>query len=76
MEIYMKVYVLIKDETDYNGDRSVFGVYSTYEAAKVIGDWETEKSQDWVDAMREIGDDIIGNWWVPSFHIEESEFHQ
>ena len=70
----MKVYVLIRDETDYNGDRNVFGVYPTYEAAKVIGDWETEKAQDWVDTMRETGDNIVGNW-VPSFHIEETFFY-
>jgi hypothetical protein len=37
MEIDMKVYVLIRDETDYNGDCEVFGVYPTYDAAKVIG---------------------------------------
>ena len=69
----MKVFVLIKDETDYNGDRDVFGVYPTYDAAKAIGDWETEKAQDWTDAMREAGG-TAGDW-VPSFHIEETEFH-
>lgn len=33
----MKVFVLIKDETDYNGDRDVFGVYDSYDAAKAWG---------------------------------------
>lgn len=70
----MKVYVLIRDETDYNGERDVFGVYPTYEAAKAIGDWEIEKAQDWVDSMRETGENV-GNW-VPSFDIEETEHHQ
>ena len=69
----MKVYVLIRDETDYNGERDVFGVYPTYDAAKVIGDWEREKAQDWVDSMRESGDNV-GNW-VPRFYIEETEFY-
>lgn len=73
----MKVYVLIKDETDYNGGRRVFGrrvfgVYPTYDAAKVIGDWEVEKAQDWVNSMREGGDNV-GDW-VPRFYIEETEF--
>lgn len=70
----MKVYVLIRDETDYNGDRDVFGVYPTYDAAQAVGDWETEKAQDWADAMRETGENV-GDW-VPSFHIEEAEFYQ
>lgn len=69
----MKVYVLIRDETDYNGDRDVFGVYPTYDAAKAIGDWEREKAQDWADAMCEAGENV-GDW-VPSFHIEETEFY-
>ncbi len=70
----MKVYVLIRDETDYNGERDVVGVYPTYDAAKAIGDWEREKQQDWVDSMRESGENV-GNW-VPSFHVEEAEFYQ
>ena len=69
----MKVFVLIKDETDYNGDQVVFGVYETYDAAKAAGDWEREKSQDWIDSMRNVGENV-GDW-VPQFHIEESEFH-
>jgi hypothetical protein len=67
------VYVLIKDETDYNGDRTVFGVYATYDAAKTVGDWEHQKAQDWVDTMRETGENV-GDW-VPQFYIEETEFH-
>ncbi len=70
----MKVYVLIRDETDYNGERDVLGVYPTYEAAQAFVDWETEKAQDWVDSMRELGENIVGNW-VPSFRIEETEFY-
>ena len=70
----MKVYVLICDATDYNGERSVVGVYASHEAAQSKGDWETEKAQDWVDSMRESGDNIVGNW-VPSFHVEEAEFY-
>lgn len=70
----MKVYVLIRDETDYNGERVVVGVYPTFDAAEIVGDWETEKAQDWVDSMRESGENIVGNW-VPSFRIEETEFY-
>jgi hypothetical protein len=73
MEIDMKVFVLIKDETDYNGDRDVIGVYDTYAAAKAVGDWQREKAQDWVNSMREVGDNV-GDW-VPQFYIEETEFH-
>lgn len=69
----MKVYVLICDATDYNGERSVVGVYPTHDAAQSKADWETEKAQDWVDSMRESGDNV-GNW-VPSFHVEEAEFY-
>jgi hypothetical protein len=69
----MKAYVLIKDETDYGGDRDVFGVYETYDAAKAVGDWEREKAQDWVNSMRENGENV-GDW-VPSFNIEETEFY-
>lgn len=69
----MKVYVLIKDETDYNGDRSVFGVYPSYDAAKTVGDWETEKARDWVELMRE--NNVTVGDWVPSFYTEETEFH-
>ena len=69
----MKVYVLIRDETDYNGDRDVFGVYSTYDAAKASGDWEREKAQDWVNSMREVNENV-GDW-VPQFYIEETEYH-
>lgn len=67
----MKVYVLIKDETDYNGDRSIFGVYTSYDSAKKIGDWETEKAQDWINSMRAVNEHV-GNW-VPNFYIEESD---
>lgn len=70
----MKVYVLIKDETDYNGERTVFGVYSTYELAKVTGDYEIEKARDWVNSMRDIGE-TVGDW-IPSFYIEETEFEE
>jgi hypothetical protein len=70
----MKVYVLICDATDYNGNRDVFGVYPTYDAAKAIGDWEREKQQDWVNSMRETGENV-GDW-VSSFHVEEVEFYQ
>lgn len=69
----MKVHVLICDATDYNGERSVVGVYPTHDAAQSKADWETEKAQDWVDSMRESGDNV-GNW-VPVFSIEEVEFH-
>ena len=54
----MKVYVLIKDETDYNGERTVFGVYTSYDSAKTIGDWETEKTQDWIDSMRSVNEPV------------------
>lgn len=70
----MKVYVLIKDETDYNGDRTVFGVYQSHDYAKSVGDWEIEKAQDWINSMRETGDNV-GDW-VPRFYIEETEFYQ
>lgn len=70
----MKCYVLIKDETDYNGDRSVFGVYPSYDEAMMAGTWEIEKAQDWVNSMRETGDNV-GDW-VPRFYVEETEFHQ
>lgn len=66
----MKVFVLIKDETDYNGDRTVHGVYQTYDEAKAVGDWEINKAQDWIDTMRESGEVVYD--WVPSFHVEES----
>lgn len=69
----MKVYVLICDATDYNGERSVVGVYASHEAAQSKGNWETEKAQDWADSMRESGDNV-GNW-VPRFYIEETEFY-
>lgn len=69
----MKVHVLICDATDYNGERSVVGVYASHEAAQSKGNWETEKAQDWVDSMRESGDNV-GNW-VPVFSIEETEFY-
>lgn len=69
----MKVFVLIKDETDYNGDRDVFGVYHTYDEAKAVGDWEREKAQDWINSMRAVGENV-GDW-VPSFHVEESELN-
>jgi len=68
-----KVYVLIRDETDYNGEREVVGVYPTFDAAEVVGSWETEKAQDWADAMREAGGST--GHWVPSFRIEETEFY-
>jgi hypothetical protein len=70
----MKVYVLICDATDYNGDRDVVGVYPTHDAAQSKADWETEKTQDWVDSMREGGENV-GDW-VPVFSIEEVEFYQ
>jgi hypothetical protein len=73
MESGMKVFVLIKDETDYNGEREVFGVYPAYDAAKAVGDWEAEKARDWVNTMREGGENV-GDW-VPSFYIEETEFY-
>jgi hypothetical protein len=67
----MKVYVLIRDE---DGDRDVFGVYPTYDSAKAIGDWEKEKAEDWVNSMRETGEQVVGDW-IPSFHVEEAEFY-
>ncbi len=68
-----KVYVLIRDETDYNGERSVVGVYPTFDAAEVVGSWETEKARDWINSMRENGENV-GDW-VPRFYIEETEFY-
>lgn len=65
----MKVYVLIQEDT-----AELFGVYPTYDDAKAIGDWETQKAQDWVDSLRETGENVVG--WVPNFYIEETEFHQ
>jgi hypothetical protein len=59
----MKVFVLIKDETAYHGDRDVFGVYSTHDAAALIAEQETQQAlSGWEDA-------------VPKFEIEETEFH-
>lgn len=59
----MKVFVLIKDETAYYGDRDVFGVYSTYDAATSTAEHETQQAlKGWEDA-------------VPKFEIEETEFH-
>lgn len=69
----MKVYALMKDETDYNGERSVFGVYSNRETAQIIGDWETKKAQDWVNSMRELGENV-GDW-IPSFYILETTLY-
>ena len=69
----MKVYVLIRDETDYNGDHDVVGVYSSHEAAQSKGVWESEKAQDWINSMRQSGENV-GNW-VPSFRIEVAEFY-
>ena len=51
----------------------MFGVYDSYDAAKAVGDWEREKAQDWVNSMREAGDNV-GDW-IPQFHIEETEFY-
>lgn len=64
----MKVYILIKDEI---GDRFIFGVYTSYDLAKAVGDWEIEKAQDWIDSMHSVNESV-GNW-VPRFYIEESD---
>lgn len=66
-----KVFIVVKDETDYDGDREYPKVFTDQESAQVYCDWEKQKVQDWVDCMRDIGENV-GNW-VPDFYIEESE---
>ena len=64
-----KVYVLMKDERDYNGELIVFAVFTSEAMAEATALWEREKEQDWIDSMRESGDKV-GDW-VPSFWVTE-----
>lgn len=63
-----KVWVVIRDATDYNGERTIFGVFSTQEAAQAAADWEIEKSRDWVESMN------ASPHWVPRMLVEETVF--
>lgn len=63
----MKVWVVIRDETDYNGDRTIFGVFPSEAAAQGAADWELEKAKDWAASMEV-------SHWIPNFYIEESTF--
>ncbi len=65
----MQVFILIKDETDYNGDRTVFGVYSEEGAAQAAADWEVEKAKDWIQSMHENNESVSD--WIPRFYIEK-----
>jgi hypothetical protein len=68
----MKVYVLIKDETDYNGGRTVEGVYASRDEAEAQGRWIVEKAEDWCNAQWSA--DGANYHWIPTYSVEESEF--
>jgi hypothetical protein len=67
----MKVFVLIKDETDYNGERTIEGVYLSEAAADAQGKWIMEQARDWCNSMKE--SDGKDYHWIPNCYTEESE---
>lgn len=68
----MHLYLVVKDETDYNGDRTYPRVFKNKEKAEVYCSYETEKAEDWYQSMLDIGERV--GRWIPSYHIEEVQF--
>lgn len=67
----MRCFIVVKDETGYNGDRTYPKVFKSKELAEEWCKWETEKAEDWYQSTIEIGERV--NKWVPSYYTEESE---
>lgn len=67
----MRCFIVVKDETDYDGERTYPKVFTDREAAEVWCKWETEKAEDWYQSMIEIGESV--GRWIPSCHVEESK---
>lgn len=61
-------WLVIKDETPYDGDKTYVGVFHDEETANSVANWEREKAEDWVKTMREIGEKV-GDW-VPEMSVE------
>jgi hypothetical protein len=61
-------WLVIKDETDYNGERSYIGVFHDEDVAKAVADCEHEKSKDWMRSMTAPGEQAF--CWVPNFSVE------
>lgn len=66
-----RCFIVVKDETDYNGERSYPAVFADRDAAQAYADYERQKAEDWVASMREVGE-RVGDY-VPQFIVEESE---
>lgn len=61
-----EVYVLIRDETDYNGCRTIDGVYASEIAA--------QKSADASLAHIKSDPDAVEKGWIPQFSVEYAVF--
>lgn len=60
----IKVYIVVMDETDYNGDRTYPKVFTDKDMADVYCSSQLQHHKN--DAQS------IANHWVPRFYIEES----
>lgn len=65
------VFIVVKDETDYNGDITYPKVFNDRGAALNYCEVEKQKAIDWVASMREAGENV--GEWIPSFYVEESK---
>jgi len=70
----MKVYVLIRDETDYNGERTVIGVYESEQMAKKVAILETAMAQAKADLMVVQKKDDMYKYWVPHIFVVETDY--
>lgn len=66
----MRLFLVVKDETEYDGDRTYPRVFKERSLAETFCNWEREKAEDWYQSMIESGERV--GRWVPSFHIEET----
>lgn len=68
----MKIYICVKDETDFNGERTYPRVFHTYDQASDWCRWEKERVVDYAQYLRDLGNAAAMNW-VPNFYVVESE---
>ena len=69
----MKGYLVVCDETDYNGDVSYISVEASKELAEGVIDNFKESRDNWYDSMEEVRESVIR--YEPNLYIEEVEIN-
>lgn len=69
----MKIYIVVRDETDYNGDRTYPKCFTDKGDAQIWAKYQKEMDTLRIESLKELGEYSFSYDLIPDYYVEESE---